>query len=181
MRRSKTQPEKTRGSAARKTDISDVTLLVDDLTCNDVYKCRRARRALVGMGDSAVPHLMDALKHRKGWVRWEAAKALSQMPGPVATDALVIALGDNNFDVRWLAAEGLIDRGREGLAPLMKALIEGSDSVVLRDGAHHVLFDLSHGSLREMVLPVLQALEDVEPSVEVPLKARALLRKLGGR
>lgn len=181
MNQSKTKPEKPRGSATRQASIADVTPLVDDLTCNDVYKCRRARRALVEMGDAAVPHLMEALNHRKGWVRWEAAKALSQMHGPVATDALVIALGDNSFDVRWLAAEGLIDRGRDGLAPLMKALIEGSDSVVLRDGAHHVLFDLSHGNLREMVLPVLQALEDVEPSVEVPLKARALLRALGGK
>jgi HEAT repeat protein len=172
---------KSRSAASREAGVASVTPLINDLTCKDVYKCRRARKALVEMGDVAVPHLMGALNHRKGWVRWEAAKALGQIPGPVATDALVIALGDNSFDVRWLAAEGLIARGREGLAPLMKALIEESDSVVLREGAHHVLFDLSHGNLRKMVLPVLQALDDVETSVEVPLKARALLDALGKR
>ncbi|MBN2100230.1 MAG: HEAT repeat domain-containing protein [Dehalococcoidia bacterium] len=181
MKKPKTSTVKTRGTPGRQAGVADVKPLVDDLTCKDVYKCRRARKALVEMGEGSVPYLVDALNHRKGWVRWEAAKALRQIPGPVATDALVTALGDNNFDVRWLAAEGLIDRGREGLAPLMKALIEGSDSVVLREGAHHVLFDLSHGNLRQMVLPVLQALEDVEPSVEVPLKARALLGTIGRR
>jgi HEAT repeat protein len=127
------------------------------------------------MGDPAVPYLVDALKSRKVWVRWEAAKALGQIPGPTATNALVGALGNGMFDVRWLAAEGLILRGREALVPLMRALIEKSDLAWFREGAHHVLFDLSHGNLRDMVWPVLQALEDVETSVEVPLRAKALI------
>ncbi len=180
MKRAQSERGQVAAPAGGQAGVADVTPLINDLTCKDVYKCRRARRALVEMGDPAIPHLMDALKHLKGWVRWEAAKALGQIPGPVATDALVTALGDNSFDVRWLAAEGLIDRGREALKPLMKALIEGSDSADLREGAHHVLFDLSHGSLRDTVLPVLQALEDVDPSMEVPLKARALLGTIGG-
>jgi len=32
------------------------------------------------MGGSAVPCLVDALKFRKGWVLWEPAKALGQIP-----------------------------------------------------------------------------------------------------
>jgi HEAT repeat protein len=127
------------------------------------------------MGDSAVPYLVDALKFRKGWVRWEAAKALGQISGPAATKALVDALGDKTFDVRWLAAEGLIPRGREGLVILMQELIGKSDLGWFREGAHHVLFDLSQGNLGEKVKPVLEALEDVDASVEVPLKAKALL------
>lgn len=181
MKQPQNKPKKSGDAASRDASVAGVKLLLNDLACNDVYRCRRARRELVEMGDFAVPYLVDVLNHRKGWVRWESAKALGQIPGPAATEALVAALGDNNFDVRWLAAEGLIDRGRKALKPLMKALIEGSDSVALREGAHHVLFDLSHGSLREVVLPVLQALEGVEPSVVVPLKARALLDVIGNR
>ena len=130
---------------------------------------------MVAMGGSAVPYLVDALKFRKGWVRWEAAKALGQIPGPAATRALVDALGDKTFDVRWLAAEGLVPRGREGLRVLMQALVEKSDSAWFREGAHHVLFDLSQGYLGDKVKPVLEALEDVDASVEVPLKAKTLL------
>ena len=55
--------------------------LMSDLKCNDAFLCRRARRQLVMMGDEAVPYLVDALAHRKGWIRWEAAKALGEIPG----------------------------------------------------------------------------------------------------
>jgi hypothetical protein len=57
----------------------------------------------------------------------------------------------------------------------MRALIGKSDLGWFREGAHHVLFDLSQGYLGDKVKPVLEALEDVDASVEVPLKARALL------
>jgi HEAT repeat protein len=175
MKQSQTGLSKSRDTASRQPDVASVTPLINDLTCKDVYKCRRARQTLVDMGDPAVPYLVDALKSRKVWVRWEAAKALGQIPGPTATKALVDALGNGMFDVRWIAAEGLIPRGREALVPLMQALIEESDSGWFREGAHHVLFDLSHGNLGELVRPVLEALENVDSSVEVPFKARALL------
>jgi HEAT repeat protein len=157
------RPKEVSRDIRSRVSSARVTPLINDLTCNDVYKCRRARQALVTMGDSAVPYLVDALKFRKGWVRWEAAKAL------------VDALGDKTFDVRWLAAEGLIPRGREGLVVLMQALIGKSDLGWFREGAHHVLFDLSQGNLGEKVKPVLESLEDVDASVEVPLKAKTLL------
>jgi HEAT repeat protein len=166
---------KSRDAASRQTGVASVTPLINDLTCKDLCKCRRARKALVEMGDSAVPYLVDALDHRKGWVRWEAAKALGQIPGAAATAALVAALGDRSFDVRWLAAEGLIFRRRDALPPLMQALIEKPDSGWFREGAHHVLFDLSQGSLGDLVEPVLEALENIDSSVEVPFKAKAVL------
>ena len=166
---------KSHNTISQQASVARVTPLINDLTCEDVYKCRRARQALVAMGGSAVPYLVDALRLRKGWVRWEAAKALGQIPGPSATRALVDALGDKTFDVRWLAAEGLVPRGRKGLRVLMHALIGKSDSGWFREGAHHVLFDLSQGNLGEKVKPVLKALEDVDASVEVPLEAKALL------
>ena len=178
MKGSQTRPKRTIGTTGGQAGVASITPLINDLTCTDVYKCRRARQTLVDMGDPAVPYLVDALKSRKVWVRWEAAKALGQIAGPMATNALVDALGNGMFDVRWIAAEGLILRGREALVPLMRALIEKSDLAWFREGAHHVLFDLSHGNLRDMVLPVLQALEDVEADVEVPLKAKALLETI---
>jgi HEAT repeat protein len=62
------------------------------------------------------------LSNKKHWVRWEAAKALGQIGDKSATEALTKALEDNEFDVRWLAAEGLIIIGRDSIKLLLEAL-----------------------------------------------------------
>jgi len=179
VKQSQSSPNKRPDALQHQAGVASVTPLINDLTSMDVYKCRRARKALVEIGESAVPYLVDVLNNRKGWVRWEATKALGQIPGAAATAALVAALEDNNFDVRWLAAEGLIFRGREALVPLLQALTEKSDSAGLREGAHHVLFDLHQENLGELVKPVLEALEHTDPAVEVPGKAKDLLDMIG--
>jgi HEAT repeat protein len=113
-------------------------------------------------------------------VRWEAAKALADIVDVRAASELVAALEDSNFGVRWLAAEGLIAIGRDALPSLMKALTKRSDSAWLREGAHHVLHDLSKGDLdlKDLVAPVIAGLERVEPEVEVLEPANAALDKI---
>ncbi len=108
-------------------------------------------------------------------MRWEAVKILGEMLDPAAAPALVEALRDAQSGVRWLAAEGLIALGPSGLEPLLQALVKHSDSAWLREGAHHVLRDLARGNLEKVVRPVLTALEDIEPSLEVPWAAEAAL------
>ena len=122
--------------------------------------------------------MIEALADHNKWVRWEAAKALGQIGDPSVAHALVGALEDEIFDVRWLAAEGLIAMGREALVPLLGALVEGSDSEELREGAHHVLHDLASGDLREVIQPVLAALDNIDASMEVPIVAESVLNKL---
>lgn len=152
--------------------------LIVQLASNDGLIRVQARRSLVAIGEQAVAPLVEALANRKNWVRWEAAKALCQIGDPAAAQALTKALEDRMFDVRWLAAEGLIAIGRDALVPLLRALSEHSDSLWLREGAHHVLHDLAAGELAEVVRPVLAALEDVEPSIEVPFAAETALAAL---
>jgi HEAT repeat protein len=152
--------------------------LINDLVCDDVITCQKARRQLVAIGHRVVPSLVKALGSKKYWVRWEAAKALTQIGDSTATAALIEALEDKEFDVRWLAAEGLINIGQNAVVPLLEALIENSKSTWLRQGAHHVLHDMNRGDLDEALRPVMSALEDVEPSVEVPVAARKALDTL---
>jgi HEAT repeat protein len=152
--------------------------LINDLVCDDVITCQKARRQLVAIGHRVVPSLVKALGSKKYWVRWEAAKALTQICDSTATAALIEALEDKEFDVRWLAAEGLINIGQNAVVPLLEALIENSKSTWLRQGAHHVLHDMNRGDLDEALRPVMSALEDVEPSVEVPVAARKALDTL---
>jgi HEAT repeat protein len=162
----------------RQTESVTIVSLVADLTSGDGVVRVKARRALVSWGDKAVEHLIEALASPNQWVRWEAAKALGQIGNPAATNALVKAMEDKMFDVRWLAAQALINIGSEAVVPVLKALIERADSTWMVEGAHHVLHDLAQGELKEVLQPVLAAIEDVDSSVEVPLAAKTALSTL---
>jgi HEAT repeat protein len=131
-----------------------------------------ARHTLVAMGKPAVPSLIKALKNKKALIRWEAAKALEEISDPETAPVLVEALEDDDFDVRWLAAEGLVKMNIKGLKPVLEALELRGDSVLLREGAHHVFHDLAKGQLRKYLIPVLASLEALEPGEEVPWVAR---------
>jgi HEAT repeat protein len=156
----------------------NIDSLIADLNGDETMRCQHARRALVAMGERAVGALTEALSSKKYWVRWEAAKALGQIGSPNAVQALIRALEDDESDVRWLAAEGLITIGQEALGPLLTALIEHADSLLLREGAHHVFYDTHRTDLHEILRPVMRELEGPEPSVEVPLAAKKALTEL---
>jgi HEAT repeat protein len=104
-------------------------------------------------------------------VRWETAKALGEIGDPKAAPSFVEALEDEEFEVRWRAAEALIRLNTKGLMPLLHALIRHADSAFPRDGAHHVLHELAKAELRAYLTPVLLALEGFEPAVLVPAAA----------
>ena len=152
--------------------------LIPALSSEDDAKRVKARHSLVAMGRAAVPSLTEVLKNGTGLARWEAAKALGEIGVPEAAPSLVEALKDEEFDVRWLAAIGLIGMNIKGLKPLLHALMEQGDSVLMREGAHHVIHDLTKGGLRKYLAPVLAALENVEPAMSVPQAAFHALEML---
>jgi len=160
---------------SRKEDIGS---LVAALASPDRVTRQTARETLVAVGHPAVGPLIALLDDRHDHVRWEAAKSLSEIADPAAAQALVKTLEDEEPGVRWLAAEGLIRMHRASLKPLFQALIERPDSPWLREGAHHVLHDLAKMGLAEGALPVLAALEGIEPSATVPSAARRALDTL---
>lgn len=173
--------EKTSAASADRdtqTDSDTIKLLIAKLTGNNGRERERARWALVDIGRPAVGSLIELLSNPRKQVRWEAAKALAAIADPAAAEVLVKALEDKVFDVRWLAAEGLINIGRESLVPLLQALIERSDSPWLREGAHHVLHDLAAGDLKELLQPIVDSLQDVESVMETPIAAKAILDQL---
>jgi HEAT repeat protein len=160
-------------------DSNEINSLIAELAGEKGKSRWEARLALVKIGKPAVAALVQALKGPRERVRWEAAKALSQIGDPTTAPELVVALEDESFGVRWLAAEGLIAAGHNGLEPLLRALMHHSDSVWLRAGAHHILRTLAGDwELHEEIAPVLAALEDIEPAIEVPPAAQAALISL---
>ena len=176
----KTMSKSIHGSKKRKTEKMTplIETLIAYLASHDDMARVKARHSLVAMGKIAVPLLTEALESKKYLIRWEAAKALTEIGDPGAAPALVEALEDEEFDVRWIAGEGLIKMNINALKPLLQALKERADSPFLREGAHHVLHDLAKGALRESLTPVLGALEVMEPVEEIPLIAHKALEIL---
>ncbi|MGD8394390.1 MAG: HEAT repeat domain-containing protein [Candidatus Eiseniibacteriota bacterium] len=161
--------------------------LIASLASNDGLERVSARLQLIRMGEFAVPWLTEALRSPHGQVRWEAAKALIDLPSARSIPALIAALEDQDADVRWLAAEALVARQRDAAIAVLAALREHSDSVWVREGAHHVLRALatdSHGdgpdSLQPVLHPVLRSLETSPPdwAADIPVRAAEALEML---
>jgi HEAT repeat protein len=159
-------------------DAATVSFLIRDLGSKDGLVRVRARRALVTIGSKAVAALKVALTSKNASTRWEAAKALGQIGDAEATAALIMSLEDEMFEVRWLVAEALIAIGRPALVPLLRKLTEKPDLLWLREGAHHVLHGINTENIEEILLPVRNALEDIEAPLEVPFAAEAALKSL---
>jgi HEAT repeat protein len=173
-------PQNTRSNAVSDdgTDARIPPLLVG-LAGRDPVVRENAREALVAIGEPAVPLLIQQLSHRRRHVRWEAAKALCDIADPIAATALVNALDDTDDDVRWVVAEGLTALGREGLQPLLAALLQRAQSCSFCEGAHHVCHALAtKRKLGPILRPVLAALGQAEPAVGAPVAAYIALSKL---
>ena len=152
--------------------------LLSELGSRNGMDRRRAREALVKIGEAATDALSQSLSHHNVTIRWEAAKALGAIADPKAAPALVQSLTDESFEVQWLAAEALIALGEDALVPLLEGLIDEFGSVYMRQGAHHVLHDLER---RDLLNPatqkVLEDLRELEPLEPFPISA---LRALEG-
>jgi HEAT repeat protein len=169
-----TNPAHPSSPEPTKIDAQVATLAADDGTQRE-----KAREQLVKLGHPAVAALAAALKSSHERVRWEAAKALTEIGDPAAVSTLISALEDESFGVRWLAAEGLIAAGHNGLRPLLEALIHRSNSFWLREGAHHVLrTQATDKDLHDVLAPVLEALEAFESVLETPPAAAQALKAL---
>ena len=151
---------------------------IGELTSQDVLTVQQAHESLVGYGRSAVPALLRALDSKNEQTRWEAARVLGEIGDPIAAPALVKALTDQNFVVRWISSEALVQLGHGGLAPLLSALENHSESVWLRRGAHRVLRVLATGKMAKSLDAVMNALESIEPTLDVPIACANALHRL---
>ena len=160
--------------------MHDVDALIAAMADDHGLTRLKARLSLVAMKQDAVTPLVKALQNPDWRIRWGAAMALRQIGDPAAADALVLSLEDELAGVRWLAAEALIALGSTGLHALLEALIHHSDSLWLRDGAHHIIHDIMEKDpeLSQVLAPVTAALDDIEPVIEVPPAAQTALRQL---
>jgi hypothetical protein len=153
--------------------------LATKLRSKEGIQREQARKALVKIGKPAVPAMIELLSEPDQHVRWEACKALGSIKDRTSAVPLVHALSDESTEIRWLAAEGLIALGKESVIPLLEALKEHFDSVLLRQGAHHVLHSLERQKkLKKETLAVLDTLRGLGPEAPIALAAHRALEAL---
>jgi HEAT repeat protein len=140
----------------------------------------RVRETLAIIGESALPPLVALLASPQVRLRWEAAKALTEIPDPAAIPGLVSLLGDPRSDICWLGALALINMGNRSVAPVLQALTERAESRDFRDASHHVLHDLSERNsvLKDILKPVLSVLGAIDPVEAISTRAEIALREL---
>ncbi len=125
-----------------KSNNPEIQQLIKTLGSKNGMERKNARRELVARGKNIVGLLAELLDHPKHILRWEALKILEEIGNPVAIPMFINALEDDEGDIRWIAAEGLIKLGSHSVKPLLQVLIEKSDSIFVLGGAHHVFYNL---------------------------------------
>jgi CBS domain-containing protein len=161
---------------------TDIEALIADFHSDDGAVRAHARQSLVSLGPEAVGGLVNALNHPSVRMRWEATKTLCELQDLSAAPALVGRLEGTDSGVRWMAADGLVAMGPVVLEPVLQALIQRSDSILLREGVHRVLHGLAgRPGMQTILQPVIDGLAAVEPAVVVPLAAYRALEALRAR
>jgi hypothetical protein len=72
----------------------------------------------------------------------EINQTINFMSDQNSIPALISLLDDNEYDVRWIAAESLINIGRKSVIPLLKSIKGGRSTYTPGRGAYHVLHSL---------------------------------------
>src|SRR5664279_5735374 len=119
-----------------------------------------ARSKLVSMGKSIIPQLHRLLDSENGLLRMEITKVVELIADRKSIPFLINLLDDKEFEIRWIAAEGLIKIGRRSIVPLIKSVRDGKSSFIFNKGAHHVLNGLLNESEKNKVRPLLLSLDD---------------------
>jgi HEAT repeat protein len=156
---------------------SHVAELIQQLSARNVATREHARQTLVGIGPLAVADLTRATRTADMVGRLEACKALAEIAHEAAIPALIRCLEDSHQDVRWVAAEGLLNIGSEAVEPLLLALIDRAASFTILESANHLLHGFARRSTEPIFDPLIATLKSSEPGAAVPPAAEDVLVK----
>ncbi len=153
----------------------DIKKLINQLTSENGITRQIARHKLVEIGSPAIDYLIELQYSSDHKTRWEAIKAIGQIADPESIPILINSLEDDKFDVRWLAAEGLIEVGKDSIKPLVNNFIQNVDSDYLQEGVHHVLKELQRRNQFEDKYGLIKALEESLADEKLILAAEKLV------
>ncbi len=74
-----------------------------------------------------------------------------------------------------MAAEGLINIGKESIKPLLKSIVKKSNSIFLLEGAHHILKDLQFKEIFNDQTGIINKLENYNLHPDIVTAVEKLL------
>jgi HEAT repeat protein len=153
------------------------SLIKESLDSKNSVKKLAARSTLVGMGKQIIPILHRLLNSENGLLRMEIAKIVELIADKRSIPFLIILLDDKEFEIRWIAAEGLIKNGRRAILPLLKSIRDGKSSFIFNKGAHHVLLSLLNENEKNKLKSLLLSLDDAQELGETaPVEASEAIK-----
>jgi hypothetical protein len=135
-------------------------LIKETLDNSSSSKKLAARNTLVRMGKSIIPQIHKLLVVKNSLIRMEAAKIAELIADRKSIPFFITLLDDKVFEIRWIAAEGLIKTGRNSILPLLKSVRDGKSSFLFNTGVHHVLLSLLKENEKEEISSLLKSLEN---------------------
>ena len=157
-------------------------LIKESLNSKNSVKKLAARSTLVRMGKTIIPKMHKLLESENSLLRMEAAKIVELIADRRSIPFLINLLDDKEFEIRWIAAEGLIKIGRRSILPLLKSVRDGKSTYVHNKGAHHVLNSLLNESEKDKLTSLLLSLDDAqELGGTAPVEASAAIKTLSKR
>jgi hypothetical protein len=160
-------------------DLPDnlVKLINGSLNTKDFSKRLSARETLVKMGKTIIPQMHKLLSSGNDSLRMEAAKITELIADRRSIPIFLRLLDDPVFDIRWIAAEGLIRIGRRSICPLLRSVRDGRSSFFLNSGAHHILLGLVTEKEKYKLTTLLQSLDNYHELGETaPVQASIALK-----
>ncbi len=160
--------------------VTNIEALMEMLAGKEGMMRKKARESLIAVGRPAVPSLTRVLRNSKlDHLRWEAAKSLCSINDKRAIPSLVKALEDSDHDVAWLAAVALKKYKKAAWPQLLKTLIESKpDSILLRQGAHHVLRNQRADGFNELLTTLTKSLEPGAVQESTAVAAYNILKQI---
>ncbi len=146
-----------------KNDLNDyseylVNLIKGSLDKKDYRIKLTARNDLVRIGKSVIPKMHKLLESENYLLRLEAARVVELIADIRSIPVLINLLDDTVFEIRWIAAEGLIKIGRRSICPLLKSIRDGKSSFFFNRAARHALLNLVNENEKEKLMPLLLSL-----------------------
>ena len=155
------------------------SLIKESLDSKNSVKKLAARSTLIGMGKTIIPKLHRLLNSENALLRMEAAKIVELIADRRSIPFLINLLDDKEFEIRWIAVEGLIKIGRRAILPLLKSIRDGKSTFIFNKGAHHVLLSLLKEDEKNKLTTLLLSLDDAQELGETaPVEASEAIKTI---
>lgn len=137
-----------------------IKLIKMSLEAKNFTKKINARSSLIKLGKTIIPQMHKLTESENVMLRMEAAKIVELIADKRSIPVLINLLDDEEFEIRWIAAEGLIKIGRRSIRPLLNSVSDGKCSFLQSKGVHHVLENLLYQSEKKKLMSLLLSLDN---------------------